>query len=225
MHAVVMAAGEGTRMRPLTRRWPKPILPIAGRPVVVTLLHELASAGFGEITVVTGHLAERVEKLLGYLPYSIRFVRQPERLGSADAVRRAGAEPPFLVTAADTQYRGGDPGRFWAAFAHGRAAGAISIRRQAGRPEHTRIRVEGDCVVRVKDAADRSGYTAAPLMAIGAEVAERVAGELPGPPYELADAFQLAIDAGETIAAIEIGNTRDLTDPLDLVEENFPYLR
>jgi len=56
-------------------------------------------------------------------------------------------------------------------------------------------------------------------------VAERVAGELPGPPYELADAFQLAIDAGETIAAVEIGKTRDLTDPLDLVEENFPYLR
>jgi hypothetical protein len=44
------------------------------------------------------------------------------------------------------------------------------------------------------------------------------------PPYELTAAFQLAIDAGERILAVEIDPTRDLTDPLDLVEENFPYL-
>ena len=37
-----MAAGDGTRLRPLTERWPKPILPIDGRPVIVMLLHELA---------------------------------------------------------------------------------------------------------------------------------------------------------------------------------------
>ena len=48
---------------------------------------------------------------------------------------------------------------------------------------------------------------------------------LPGPPWELADAYQRAIDDGLEIAAIEIGKTRDLTDPLDLVEENFPYLK
>ena len=76
--AVVLAAGEGIRLRPLTQRWPKPALPIDGRPVVVTLLHELASGPFDELTVVTGHLAERVEALLEPLPYSIRFVRQPE---------------------------------------------------------------------------------------------------------------------------------------------------
>ena len=42
-----MAAGEGTRLRPLTDRWPKPILPIDGRPVVVTLLAELALSASG----------------------------------------------------------------------------------------------------------------------------------------------------------------------------------
>ena len=62
-------------------------------------------------------------------------------------------------------------------------------------------------------------------MAAGRPVAERISGDLPGPPFELAHAFQEAIDAGERVAAIEIGKTRDLTDPLDLVEENFPYLR
>jgi hypothetical protein len=47
---------------------------------------------------------------------------------------------------------------------------------------------------------------------------------LPGPPYELADAVQLAVDRGIRIAGVEIGKTRDLTHPVDLVRENFPYL-
>ena len=65
LHAVVMAAGEGRRLRPLTERWPKPILPIDGKPVIATLLRELAGAGIGAATVVTGHLAEQVEELVG----------------------------------------------------------------------------------------------------------------------------------------------------------------
>ena len=223
--AIVMAAGLGTRLRPLTERWPKPILPIDGRPVIVTLLHELASGGFESFVVVVGHLAEQVEKLLEPLPYAIRIAIQPQALGSADAVRRAGVEAPFLVTAADTVYSRGDSGRFWRRYEESGASGAISMRRQPGRPVGTRIRAEHGRVVRVVDATDGSGFTAAPLMAVGPTVAERIAGELPGPPYELAQAFQGAVDSGERIEAIEIGQTRDLTDPLDLVEENFPYLR
>ncbi|HEX6699925.1 MAG TPA: sugar phosphate nucleotidyltransferase, partial [Gaiellaceae bacterium] len=63
MHAIVMAAGEGTRLRPLTERWAKPVLPIDGRPVIAMLLRELARAGLERATVVTGHLAEQVEAL------------------------------------------------------------------------------------------------------------------------------------------------------------------
>ena len=54
--------------------------------------------------------------------------------------------------------------------------------------------------------------------------AERLAG-LAGPPFQLADAFQQAIDGGALVRAVEIGPTLDLTFPLDLVEQNFPYLR
>jgi NDP-sugar pyrophosphorylase family protein len=223
--AVVMAAGLGTRLRPLTERWPKPLLPIDGRPVIVTLVHELAAGGFDSFVVVTGYLADQIEELLALLPYPIRIVHQPDPLGSADAVRRAEAELPFLVTAADTVYSRGDPGRFWRQFEESEAAGAISIRRQPGRPAYTRLRAEDRRVVRAVDPSDQSGFTAAPLMAVGPPVAERIAGELPGPPFELAHAFQQTIDAGERVEAIEIGQTRDLTDPLDLVEENFPYLR
>ena len=79
MHAVVMAAGEGRRMRPLSERWPKPVLPIDGRPVLASLLRELAAAGLGPVTIVVGHLAEQVTSLAGEgkaFGLELRFVRQ-----------------------------------------------------------------------------------------------------------------------------------------------------
>jgi MurNAc alpha-1-phosphate uridylyltransferase len=53
MEAVVMAAGEGTRLLPLTERWAKPVLPIDGLPVLATLVRELRAAGCERLTVVT----------------------------------------------------------------------------------------------------------------------------------------------------------------------------
>ena len=228
--AVVMAAGEGRRLRPITDHWPKPILPIDGRAVIATLMHELDAAGVERVTVVTGHLAEQVERLLGdagAFGVEIRFARQPRPDGSADAVLRAGVRPPFLVTAADTVYTAGDVGRFLRATDGSRAAGAIAVRRQPGRPDHTRIRVEAGCVVRVADPTASDELTAAPLMLVRDEVARRLPAVVRPPfrpPYEIRDAFQGAIDTGHEVTAVEIGRTRDLTDPIDLVEENFPYL-
>ena len=66
--AVVMAAGEGLRLRPVTERWAKPVLPIDGRAVIATLLHELAAAGVELTTVVIGHLGHQVEQLALRLP-------------------------------------------------------------------------------------------------------------------------------------------------------------
>src|SRR5215218_986783 len=107
-----MAAGLGTRLRPVTDRWPKPVLPIDGKPVVVTLLHDLAAAGVERFVVVTGHLAQQVEELVAPLPYEIRFARQPEPLGSAHAVSVAAPRAPFLAVAADTAFGQGDLAQF-----------------------------------------------------------------------------------------------------------------
>jgi NDP-sugar pyrophosphorylase family protein len=195
-----MAAGEGRRMRPLSERWPKPVLPIDGRPVIGSLARELAAAGLARVTVVTGHRADAVEGLLGdggAFGLELRYVGQPSADGSADAVRRAvaaGTAPPLLVTAADTLFRTGDVRLFADAFASSGAEAAIAVRPDGG---------------------------SAPLWGL-TETVTRVLGHLPGPPYELLTAIE---QAGVEVARIEIGNTRDLTDPLDLVKENFPYLR
>jgi NDP-sugar pyrophosphorylase family protein len=224
VNAVVMAAGEGRRLRPVTERWPKPVLPIDGRPVIATLVRELAAAGFAGVTVVTGYLADQIERLLGDgsgFGLEISYVRQPSPDGSADTVRRAlaaGVEPPLLVVAADTVFTQGDLGRFSAAFS---TAGAVASRRDDEGP--ARLEVEGGRIVRIVDPDPASPLRAAPLWAIGRELIPYLE-ELPGPPFELAVAFQRAIDAGKTVAALEIGKTRDLTDPLDLMEENFSYL-
>ena len=195
-----MAAGEGRRMRPLTERWPKPVLPIDGRPVIAALARQLAAAGLTRVTVVTGHLAEHVEALLGdgsAFGLELRYARQPSPEGSADAVRRAlavGAAPPLITTAADTLFRPGDVRLFADEFA--RSEGSVAIA----------VRPDGSW---------------APLWGLS-EAVTLALDDLPGPPYELLQAVERA---GIELQRIEIGNTRDLTDPLDLVKENFAYLR
>jgi CTP:molybdopterin cytidylyltransferase MocA len=127
VEAVVIAAGEGRRLRPLTERWPKPILPIDGKPVIATLLHELEQAELKPVTVVVGHFGDQVRRLLDGL--DIRFAEQPEPVGSADAVLRAveaGARAPFVVSVADTVYSTGDVGRFAREWQESGADGAMA---------------------------------------------------------------------------------------------------
>jgi NDP-sugar pyrophosphorylase family protein len=230
VEAVVMAAGEGTRLRPLTERHPKPVLPIDGRPVLAVLLRELAAAGIERVAVVTGHLAEQVEALVGdggAFGLEVLMARQPRADGSADAVRRglaAGVRPPVLVSAADTHFTPGDLGAFVRAFASSGAAGAIAARSKPGpSPGKPPVRIEDGRVARVIDDDPSNRLASAPLWALGPELAPWLDG-LPGPPFELAAAFQRAIDAGLHVAGVVVGPTRDLTYPVDLVRENFGYL-
>ncbi len=217
--AVVMAAGLGTRLRPLTERYAKAVLPIDGKPVIAQLLRELAAAGCPRVTVVIGHLGDQVQRLLGdgsAFGVALRYARQPQPDGSADAVKRAGEKPPYLVLAADTVF----PAGAVASFARRPpSAGAIAVRR---RPERLPVRVHAGIVERVLDPDGPGPFLGAPLWSVGAPVHERLC--LDNRPWELGNAFQAAIDAGEQIAAVEIGPTRDLTAPLDVLEQNFPYL-
>jgi GTP:adenosylcobinamide-phosphate guanylyltransferase len=218
VEAIVMAAGEGRRLQPITESWPKPVLPVDGRAVIATLIRQLGAEGIGPTTVVTGHLAEQVEELLAGL--DVRFARQPEPHGSADAVRRAlaaGASLPAIVSAADSVFADGDLRLFRAAFASSDAPAAIAYFR---RETQAAIRVE-DGLVRTVVGPGPGELTPAPLWGLSAEID---LDDLPGPPYELAVAFQRAIDTEQRIAGVEIGPTRHLTTPSDLVRENFPYL-
>lgn len=224
--AVVMAAGEGTRLRPVSERWAKPVLPIDGRPVVVTLLRALAEAGIERAWVVVGHLGHQVRALADGVGPEVRFVEQPSADGSADAVKRAldaGAEASAVVTAADTVFADGDLARFLAA-ADG-YDGAIAGRRipPPSPPHRSPLGIRDGLVHRVLDVDPENRLAGAPLWALGPLVAARLCEDRK--PHELANAFQAAIDEGARVAGVEIGPTRDLTNPLDLVRENVAYLR
>ena len=218
--AVVIAAGLGKRLRPLTERYAKPVLPIDGRPLLAALLRELADAGCATVTVVTGHLAEQVERLGGdgrSFGLDLRYARQASPDGSTDAVLAAGVRAPYLVLGADTLFPRGEVARFAAAWAGSGAAGALAVTPQRGG-----VTLRDGLVERV---LGEGGAAGAPLWAVGERLAPYVEARPGNAPWELATAFQQAIDAGERVAGVRIGATRALTAPADLVRENFPYLR
>lgn len=64
-HALILAAGRGERMRPLTDHTPKPLLPVGGRPLIAWTLEKLAAAGYGQVVINTSHLAEQFPAALG----------------------------------------------------------------------------------------------------------------------------------------------------------------
>ena len=217
--AVVIAAGLGTRLRPLTERYAKPVLPVDGTPIIAHLLRELAAAGAPHVTVVTGYRPEQIEQLIGDgggFGVDVAYARQSEPERSASAVVAARATAPYLVLGADLVFAPGEIGRFAAAYGGSDAAGAIAVQPRPGTVEVDDGRALA-CSARACSGCRcrRSARPSPPAIEA-----------LPGRrPFELSTAFQQAIDAGEEIAAIEVGPARGLTTPFDLIEHNFPYLR
>lgn len=65
MKAMILAAGRGERMRPLTDHTPKPLLPVAGKPLIEHTIRQLVTAGFDDIVINHAHLGQQIEEALG----------------------------------------------------------------------------------------------------------------------------------------------------------------
>ncbi len=92
MKAIIMAAGKGKRLRPITEWVPKPLLPIGGQPIIGTLLANLRTAGITDVLVIAGHLADKMRRFLGDgSAYGVRLIcrEQKVRRGTAHAVMQA----------------------------------------------------------------------------------------------------------------------------------------
>src|SRR3954466_2946768 len=89
--ALVLAGGEGTRLRPLTRTTPKPVMPLAGRPFLSFMLDWLRRHGVEGVVLSCGLLSEGVRHVLGdiYEGMRLRYVVETEPLGTAGPVRLA----------------------------------------------------------------------------------------------------------------------------------------
>ncbi|HEY4409543.1 MAG TPA: nucleotidyltransferase family protein, partial [Acidimicrobiia bacterium] len=95
MKAVVMAGGEGTRLRPLTSNQPKPMMPMANRPLMEHVVRRLAFHGFDDIVVTVAFLASHIRNYFGdgsELGVAMHYATEETPLGTAGSVRNAAAE-------------------------------------------------------------------------------------------------------------------------------------
>ena len=106
MKAVIMAGGEGTRLRPLTSTAPKPMLPLANRPMMEHVVNLLKQHGFDEIVVTVAFLANHIKTYFGdgsEFGVSISYADEPVPLGTAGSVANAKErlDETFLVISGD----------------------------------------------------------------------------------------------------------------------------
>jgi N-acetyl-alpha-D-muramate 1-phosphate uridylyltransferase len=107
MKAMILAAGRGERMRPLTDHTPKPLLEVGGEPLIVRIVRALARSGVADVVVNISHLGEHIERALGAgaaYGVAIRYSREAVALETAGGIALALpllGEEPFIVVNAD----------------------------------------------------------------------------------------------------------------------------
>lgn len=238
--ALLLAAGEGSRLRPLTDHVPKPLLPIDGRPVIGRLIEQLHEAGAHRFVVVIGANGDQLRRALEELAprgCELAFVTQPEAIGTADAIQRGlpelDGQLPAFVAACDTVWRDEDVRRLVDEHARMQPTVTMAARRWPLEqlPHRSCLSLDEDARVRrviEKPSRDQvtSAMSGSPLYVCEptfwpyvTAVAPSASGKL-----ELASALQSAIDDGHVVHSVEVADTRDLTRPIDLLRYNFPYL-
>ena len=236
--ALILAAGQGSRMGGLGAHVPKALLPVLGRPLIVRHLEKLARQGIGRAVIVVGHLGEQVRAALAAHPVpgiEVAFREQPERLGLGHAVLQAEdalAGDDFVLILGDIDYAARDG----ALFAMPPGADALVAVKEE--PDDAAIRrnfsvelAEGRRIARVVEkpvhlpnrmkGTGQYAFTAALHDAIRATPRSALKNE-----YELTDAIQTLIDGGRAVLAVDtITWDVNLTVPGDLLACNLRHLR
>lgn len=88
MKAIIPVAGTGKRLRPLTYTQPKPLIPVAGKPIISFIVDQLIAVGVSDFVFIIGYLGEKIKDFIesNYPEINSAFVNQEERVGSAHAI-------------------------------------------------------------------------------------------------------------------------------------------
>jgi mannose-1-phosphate guanylyltransferase len=211
LKAAVLAAGLGTRLRPLTDVCPKPLLPVLNRPLLGLVLAQLEAAGCYRVAVNTHHLADQVHDFLRAEPWSfmLSVSHEPEILGTGGGLRQLGeilGEGPFLAVNADIL-----TDLDLAEVYRGRRPGAVSTLVLHDCPPHNNVWVKDGAVVSIGGPPPGGGATYGkcekPLAYTGVQVVEPKMMDYlppPGQPYNLVQAWREAIAAGERLASLTV---------------------
>ena len=224
MKAVILAAGEGSRMRPLTYTRPKVMLPIANKPILEHLLIEASQAGISDFILIVGYCDEQVRGYFGKgekWGVNIAYCSQRKQQGTADAIKMVEGmvDGNFLVMNGDI------------------IVSRDEIKELASKRDNTMsaIKVEDItglgmvelCEGRVVQIYEKSGSSSlrmanAGLYLFTPDIFEAIAitPKSPRGEYEITGSLQLMMDNGHDVAYQEIGHWLDISYPWDLLTAN-----
>jgi glucose-1-phosphate thymidylyltransferase len=225
MKGLILAAGRGTRLRPLTHTRPKPVIRVAGRPIIHYAVENLLQAGVKEIGVVVSPETEK-DLRLALEGFPVRFVLQEEPQGLAHAVAVARdflGESPFVLYLGDNLFQKGI-GPYLEAFREGVSAVLALVRVQDPRQFGVAV-MEEDRIVRLveKPKEPPSDLAVAGVYVFSPEVWEVIPGLKPSArgEYEITDAIQALIDRKKRVVGVEVqGWWKDTGRPEDLLDAN-----
>ena len=222
--AVILTAGEGTRMRPLTYTRPKGMLPVANKPILEHVVIEMQKSGIREFIFIVGFHAEQI---IGYFGdgrkwgVNIRYQAQKEHLGTADALRYAEGliNENFLMANGDAifdhQYITNLAGKT------GNVLGVIQLQDVSS---FGVIDVKEGKIVRICEKTQNppSHLANAGLYLFTPEIFEFIkkTSKSKRGEYEITDSLQLMIDNGKPVSYHEIPAWLDFSYPWDLLSAN-----
>jgi len=221
--AVVLAAGEGTRLRPLTRNRPKPMLPAGNRPILEHVFDSLVEAGVEELVVVVGYKRDRVQNHFGptYRDVPVTYVTQDKQLGSGHALLQAreAVDGSVLVLNGDRLIDAGTVTAVADSFAEtGDPSLAVVERRETSR--YGAVEVHGDEIAKLVEKPRDGDYRLinGGVYAFSADIFTAIE-ETPRQEGELAltDTLERIIDQ-DRVRGVEVdGMWVDATYPWDLL--------
>jgi len=224
MKAVILAAGEGSRMRPLTYTRPKVMLPVANKPIVEHLLVEAREAGVGEFIFIVGYHDEQVRNYFGSgdkWGISIDYCTQRKQLGTADALKMVEAlvDGNFIMMNGDIIVDKKDI----KSLTNGKYV-TMSLAEVGDTEDLGLIELKGDKVARIYEKVGEppSHLANAGLYLFTPDIFAAISQTSTSPrgEYEITDSLQLLIDQGHHVAYQKIDYWLDPSYPWDLLTAN-----
>ena len=227
LKAVILAAGKGTRMKQLTAEMPKPMLTVAGKPVLEHIVRGLREAGVREFCIITGYHADVVEDYFGNgdkVDVRIEYARQVIQDGTGKAPELAKSfvgEADFFLMYGDILVEPTNYEHMISAFLKSGAAGLITVKK--GEDVTKGAAVTFDDTFHMIDLIEKpaSGVVSSPWYNAGVYIFRPIIFEYtatlnksPRGEYELPDALRAMTAAGHRIKGLELsGYWIDVRDP------------
>ena len=203
--AVVMAGGLGSRLGPLTRECPKPMLRVGGRPILETILLNLAEYGITRAYIAVNYRADMIEDYFGDgrgIGMRIDYLRERERLGTAGALGLLPARPPetFIVMNGDVLTKV-NVNHLLEFHKRVNAVATMCVREHDSQVPFGVVALEGDRVVAIQEKPIRRDFVNAGLYAIEPTALDFVPS---GRNFDMPSLFSALIDRGHATAAFPV---------------------